>query len=92
MVKDYKGHESEFNKEAAPDTRKKLMEKLKPLRELKVSLSHAVVEIQTTRCELEAQGLSVAKNIVFVSTAAWQPLLAASTGSCLISKFSMVIT
>ena len=63
IVKDHKGHELEFNNKAAPDTRKKLMEKLKPLRELKVSLSHAVVEVQTTRCELEAQGLSVAKNI-----------------------------
>ena len=63
VVKDHKGHESEFNKEAAPDTRKKLMKKLKPLKKLKVSLSHAVVEVQTTRCELEAQGLSVAKII-----------------------------
>ena len=62
-VKDHKGHELEFNKKAAPDTRKKLMEKLKPLKQLKVSLSHAVVEVQTTRCELEAQGVSVAKNI-----------------------------
>ena len=63
MVKDHNGHNLEFNKEAAPDTRKKLMEKLKPLRELKVNLSHAMVEIQTTSCELEAQELSVAKNI-----------------------------
>ena len=62
-VKDHKGHELEFNKKAAPDTRKKLMEKLKPLRDLKVSLSHAVVEVQTTRCELEAQGISVAMSI-----------------------------
>ena len=63
MVKDHNGHKAELSKEAAPDTRKKLMEKLKPLRKLMVSLSHAVVEVQTTRCELEAQGLSVAKNI-----------------------------
>ena len=63
MVKDHNGHNLELNKEAATDTRKKLMERLKPLRELKVSLSHAVVEIQTTKCELEAQRLSVAKNI-----------------------------
>ena len=39
------------------------MEKLKPLRELKVSVSYTVEETQTTRCELEAQGLSVANNI-----------------------------
>ena len=63
VVKDHKGHELEFNEKAAPDTRKKLMEKLEPLRELKVSLSYAMVEVQTTRCELDAQGLSVAKNI-----------------------------
>ena len=62
-VKDHKGHKLEFNKEAAPGTRKNLMEKLEPLRELKVSLSYAMVEVQTTRCELDAQGLSVAKNI-----------------------------
>ena len=62
-VKDHKGHKLEFSEEAAPDARKNLMEKLKPLRELKVSLTHAVVEVQTTRCELEAQGLSVANNI-----------------------------
>ena len=39
------------------------MEKLKYLKELKVSLSHAVVEIQITKCELEARGLFVTKNI-----------------------------
>ena len=60
---DHNGHKLEFNKVAAPDTRKKLKEKSKPLKELHVSLSHAVVEVQTTRCELEAQGLSVTKNI-----------------------------
>ena len=63
VVKDNRGHELEFCHIAAPDTRKMLMEKLKPLKELKVSLSYTVVDIQTTRCELEAQGLSVANNI-----------------------------
>ena len=63
MVKDHNGHKLELHKVAAPDARKKLMEKLGPLRELKVSLTHAMVEVQTTRCELEAQGLSVANNI-----------------------------
>ena len=63
IIKDHKGHELKFNKEAAPDTRKKLVEKLKPLRKLKVRLTHAVVDVQTTRCEVEAQGLSVAKDI-----------------------------
>ena len=62
-VKDHQGHKLEFSQIAASDTRKKLMEKLTPLRKLGVSLSHAVVEVQTIRCELEAQGLSVAKNI-----------------------------
>ena len=63
IVNDHNGHELKFNKEAAPEARKKLKEKLKPLRELRVSLSHAVVQVQTTRYELEAQGLSVANNI-----------------------------
>ena len=63
MIKNHNGHKAELSKEAAPDTRKKLMEKLKPLKKLKVSLTHAVVEVQTTRCELEAQGISVANNI-----------------------------
>ena len=63
MVKDHNGHRLELSKVAAPGTRKKLKEKLKPLRERKVSLSHSVVDVQTTRCELEAQGLSVANNI-----------------------------
>ena len=62
MVKDHNGHEAEFRKIAAPEKRK-IMEELKPLKRLKVSLSHAVVEVQTTRCELEAQGISVAKDI-----------------------------
>ena len=62
-VKDHKDHELEFNKKASPDARKKLKDRLKPLRELKVSLSHAVVEVQTTKCQLEAQELSVAKSI-----------------------------
>ena len=63
MVKDHNGHKLELIKEAAPGTRKKLKEKLKPLEKLQVRLSHAVVEVQTTRCELEAQGFSVAKII-----------------------------
>ena len=63
MVKDHNGHKAELSKEAAPDTRKKIMDELKPLKKLKVSLTHAVVEVQTTRCELEAQGISVANNI-----------------------------
>ena len=63
MVKDHNGHKAELSKEAAPDTRKKIMDELRPLKKLKVSLTHALVEVQTTRCELEAQGISVANNI-----------------------------
>ena len=62
-VKVHKYHKLEFNEVAAPGIRKKLMEKVKPLRELEVNLSHAMVEVQTTRCELEAQELSVTKTI-----------------------------
>ena len=39
------------------------METLEPLREVKVSLTHIVMEVQTIKCELEAQEFSVANNI-----------------------------
>ena len=62
-IKDHLGKNYEFVKEYAPKMKKKLMEDLEPLRKVKVKLSHAVVEIQTTQHEIEAQGDSVAEHI-----------------------------
>ena len=63
IVKEHNGHQLRFSKIFAPDTQEKLMENLKPLTEVKASLSHSVKKVQATKRELEAQGLSVAKSI-----------------------------
>ena len=62
-IKDHSGHNHEFVKECAPEMKKKLVAYLEPLRKMKVELSHAVEEIQTTQHEIEAQGDSVADHI-----------------------------
>ena len=62
-VKDHKEHNFEFCKKAAPTTKKKLLEELKPLKEQSVNFSHAVKEIQTIKNEVEEQGDSVANTI-----------------------------
>ena len=62
-VKDHFGHNYEFVKECAPEMKKKLVTHLEPLKKVKVELSHAVEEIQTTQHEIEAQGDSVADHI-----------------------------
>ena len=59
----HRDHRFEFSKVAAPNTKKKLLEELDPLRELSASLSHAVEEVQTTKQEVEAQGEAVANSI-----------------------------
>ncbi len=59
----HKEHKFEFSKVAAPDTKKKLLENLSPLRAAAVALSGAVTDIQTTKQEVEAQGNSVANTI-----------------------------
>ncbi len=61
--KDHSGHNHEFIKSAAPETKEKLIQHLDPLKKVDVSLSHAVEEIQTTKCEIEANGDSVANKI-----------------------------
>ena len=63
-VKDHSGHNYEFIKVSAPETKKKLIQQLEPLKEVHANLSHAVEEIQTTKSEIEAQGDSVANEIV----------------------------
>ncbi len=59
----HKDHKFEFSKVAAPDTKKKLLEQLSPLKTAAITLSGAVTEIQTTKQEVEAQGNSVADTI-----------------------------
>ena len=62
-VKDHRDHNFEFCKKAAASTKEKLLEELKPLIEVRASLSHAVEEITTTKQEVVAQGDSVANTI-----------------------------
>ena len=62
-VKTHKDHEFEFSKVAAPDTKKKLLDHLSPLRSAVISLSSAVGDIQNIKQEVEAQGKSVADTI-----------------------------
>ena len=59
----HKDHKFEFSKVAAPDTKKKLLDHLSPLRSTVNSLSSAVGDIQNTKQEVEAQGKSVANTI-----------------------------
>ena len=59
----HRDHKFEFSKVAAPNTKKKLLEELDPLREVSVSLSHAVEEVQTTKWNVDAQGEAVAISI-----------------------------
>ena len=59
----HKDHKFEFCKVAAPDTKKKLLDHLSPLRSAVNSLSSAVRDVQNTKQEVEAQGKSVADTI-----------------------------
>ena len=59
----HRDHKFEFSKVAAPNTKKKLLEELDPLREVSASLSRAVEEVQTTKQEVEAQGRAVTSTI-----------------------------
>ena len=62
-VKIHKDHKFEFSKVVAPDTKKKLLDQLSPLRAAINSLSSAVRDIQNTKHEVEVQGKSVADTI-----------------------------
>ena len=59
----HRDHKFEFSKVAAPDTKKKLLDHLSPLRSAVDSLSCAVGDIENTKQEVEAQGKSVANTI-----------------------------
>ena len=58
-MKNHLGHNYEFIKVVAPEMKEKFIEDLYPLEEVKVSLSHAVKEIQSTQSEIQAQEDSV---------------------------------
>ncbi len=60
---DHAEHKYNFIKMSAPKTKEMLIQHLNPLKKVDVSLSHAVDEIQTTKCEIEVQGDSVANEI-----------------------------
>ena len=60
----HRDHKFEFSKVAGPNTKKKFLELLDPLRELSDSLSHAVEEVQTTKQEVEPQGRDVTSTIL----------------------------
>ena len=59
IMKNHLGHNYEFIKVAAPVMKKKFIEDMYPLEEVKASLSHALKEIQSTKSEIETQGNSV---------------------------------
>ncbi len=62
-VIDHAEHKYNFIEMSAPKTKEMLIQHLDPLKKVDVSLSHAVEEIQTTKCEIEAQGDLVANEI-----------------------------
>ena len=62
-IKDHSGKNYEFVKECAPKMKKKLVADLEPLKKVKMELSHAMEEIQTTKNKIKDQGDSVANHI-----------------------------
>ena len=62
-IKVHFGHNHEFINIAAPGMKTNLLLQLNPLKEEKVSLSHAMKEVQSTQSEVKAQGDSVSSVI-----------------------------
>ncbi len=67
-VIDHVEHKYDFIKMSAPKTKEMLIQYLDPLKKVEVSLSHAVEEIQTTKCEIEARGDFVAEMLDHLSS------------------------
>ena len=63
IMKDHKEHNFEFCTKAGPLVKEELSRELEPLKQLKVEYLHAAKLVQTTKQEVEDQGLSVAKEI-----------------------------
>ena len=65
-VKDHRDHNFEFTKKAATDEKVKLLNEIKPLKDLHVKLTNAIEQIQATKFEVDAQKNS-AVNIIKIS-------------------------
>ena len=64
-VKDHRDHNFEFTKKAAADEKVKLLNEIKPLKDLHVKLTSAIEQIQTTKFEVNAQEKST---VNFINT------------------------
>ncbi len=62
-VKDHTEHEYDFIVTSAPKTKEMLIQHGDTLKQKNLTLAHALEEIQTTSCEIEAQRDSVASEI-----------------------------
>ncbi len=62
-VKDHRDHNIEFNNVAADDKKKQLLEMLKPLKEVKESLSQSIKDVIKVESEIETQKKKVTHTI-----------------------------
>ena len=62
-IEDHSGHNHKFVKKSTPEMKKKLIKQLDTLKEVKIDISCTVEEIKSTKCEIEAQGESMANDI-----------------------------
>ena len=62
-VKSHRDHSFEFSKVAAPSTKKNLLDDLESLKDITVTLSESLKDIQTTKQEIEGQCSSVINSI-----------------------------
>ena len=62
-VKSHRDHSFEFSKVATPSTKKNLLDDLASLKDVTVSLSEGLKDIQITKQEIEGQGLSLISSI-----------------------------
>ncbi len=62
-VKDHRDHNIEFNNVAAEDKKKQLLEMLKPLKEVKESLSQSIKNVNKVESEIQAQQKEVTHKI-----------------------------
>ena len=63
LLDDHAGHKYEFLKKAAPIVRKKLAERLVPLKEVHVNLCNATKHVKSTKSDIESQGASAVDKI-----------------------------
>ena len=63
VVKDHKDHEYEFVKKAAPETKKKLMERLTPLSEIQAGMQDAIKSVEGVKAGIITMDESVTTSI-----------------------------